>query len=381
MRHRLLHHRLPLFAAVSSFLVLVGCSAGFGNNRESQYGAARATEALVVPEHLDLKLKKDALLLPEAFTGETDDDFDQVVAPVALLAPEVLNQISVQKLGDRHWLISPENPSAVWPKLLAALSGHNISVAHTEPTIGVLETGWFTVTQDDSVKDALRLALARAEEVAADSDIASPETSNPIDTQTKFPALFRIELKVEQAVKQGFTEVHIRMFTADTQHTDELAPEDIHRATSDQEKATMTVLASRLISAPHASVSLMADAINAAPKAELLHEEGRPVLRLLLDYDRFIATIRKSLTNASLEFQMQEDNGIVQMKLDRKLVNQVKGESLPRHLRGRRWHALELHLQWTEEEGASVEVTFEGARPAPPWYAEQVLILLREYSV
>lgn len=381
---------LVLVTTLSSLFWLTACQGGIGATRENQYQNARIASKIIASSDIELARDLDLLPLPD-FTGEELSDVGKpITAPTAMLAPEVLNKINIQSLTDKSWLIAPENPSAVWPKLIRFLGRHQITIKRTEPIIGVLESSWFTVssTAPASEQGRLRQVLAVADSGDTD-DVLPDEPNDAIKLESEKPqqtlSLYRVDFKVEQAVKQGFSEVHANLYKAPSPGFLESEPNETNTtlASTGQRVAFLKVLASDLLQTTGStSVSLLADSINTEPKAELLIEEGQPTLLVYLDQVRFYAMVQKSLTNAKITFESDSDTEqqveTYNIELDRKFLTKSQGR-LPRDLKGR-YHALELHLSWEQGKGR-ILVKAPGAKSVPPWYAEQVLTLIREFSV
>lgn len=403
---------------LSAWLLLASCQGGLGATRENQYQSARLISKITDVDDILLTRDLDLLPLPDFAGDELSDVGKKITAPTALLAPEILNQITVQSLAGKSWLISPENPSAVWPKLIRFLGRHQITIKRTEPVIGVLESTWFTVSKSApaSEQGRLRQVLAAADTVATTTntslaasdestdastqvgeddttaavseadDAATPvDAAAPVDVEPQQDlSLYRVEFKVEQAVKQGFSEIHVSIYQAQVPGFSEAAPDETQATpvTTRQRVALLKVLASDLLQATSGtSVSLLADSINTEPKAELLTEEGQPILLIHLDRSRFYAVVKKSLTSAEITFEVTTaTDGSVNtynIELDRELLTKNQGK-LPKGLKGR-YHDLELHLSWRQGKGR-VLVKTQDALAVPAWYAEQVLTLIREFS-
>ena len=384
MSHRRFRFML-IGALLSAAIFLVGCASGAGATRDNRYQRASVSNEIIVPEEIKLMRDLDLLPLPDFAEEELSNVGKEIIAPEALLAPEVLNQISVQTLGNQSWLIAPQSPSAVWPKLIRFLNRHQITTKRTEPVIGELETSWFTVspTAPASEQGRLRQVLAAAD--IGEAVAVATEESQADQTKKDQYSLYRIVFKVEQAVKQGFSEVHPKIVKTNVTNSLE-GPPDIKDAipvTIAQQVAFLKVLAGDLLqTSASISVSLLAASINTEPKAEILNEKGQPTLLIYLDQKRFFATVKKSLANAEIDFvaqgEAEETTDVYVIELDRELLTSSQGK-LPKGLKGR-FHALELWLSWDNDKGR-VFVKSQGKEILPPWYAEQVLTLIREFSV
>ena len=328
-------------------------------NRETLYSLARIEPPLIIPEGLDDGVVGNLLVVSEQQLNKNASlrSSGELAAPTALLAPEVLDQIKIQRLGDDNWLVSPEKPSTVWPKLALFMSDNNLGTQRTEPATGVLTTVWLVAEQDS--EDQVRQALA-----ADDSGI------------------YRIEFRVEQAIKMGFTEVHAQIFKAAATTLGDIGPETIGIEASAKEIELLRVLADKLLSADRRiSVSLMADTINTTPKAELLQDDnGQLSLQLNLDDARFFATVEQSLKNAEiLVDHIEDDKSVIRISFDWQLVNDRQFRKANKPKKGTK-EMLDLYLRWEGHRGY-IAVRRTDAEPLASDQAEQVLNLLREYAL
>lgn len=327
-------------------------------NRENIYLKAENKEPLKVPPWLDGDAIGNLLAIPFPEDGVLNPrQRTALAAPEALLAPDILDQIRIQSLEGNNWLVSPENPFTVWPKMTLFVSDNKLGTRRNEPTLGILETEWFDIGVEP--EDGVRKGLAREGE---EKNMA-----------------YRVEFKVEQAIRQGFTEVHARVFELELEGFDVSIDQSlVGERVAEKDVELLKIIASKLLSKDkRISVSLMADTINAESKATLLRDEqGQPVLKLNLSNARFFATVKRSLENANIVIESnEEDDSVIRIIFDRGLV----ADQNRRRSRNAR-EPLDLHLRWADRQG---EVTVIGAeqQPLDPEYAEQILNLLREYAL
>lgn len=344
-------------------LSFVGCrSSDTGTpivkNRETLYSLARIKPPLIIPAGLDDRLVGSLLVVPEQISKNTSlRSSGDLAAPTALLAPEVLDRIKVQRLGDNNWLVSPENPSTVWPKLALFMSDNNLGTQRTEPATGVLTTVWFVA--EEGSESQVRQVLAADE-----------------------PGVYRIEFRVEQAIKKGFTEVHAQMFKAAAATLEDVDLKATGVEVPAKEVELLKMLAGNLLSADRRiSVSLMADAINTTSKAELLQDDnGQFSLQLNLDDARFFATVEQSLKNAEIPIDYIEgDKSVIRISFDWQLVDDRQFRRTHKLKKGEK-EILDLYLRWKDQRGYIV-VRGADAEPLESGQAEQVLNLLREYAL
>lgn len=358
---------LPLYGCISSEE-----SGRLAKNRENLYQFAELEPPLVVSENLDFRAADDLMPVPAEVgmqrpEGQGVPKRISLAAPKALLVPEMLDQIRIQSLGERSWLVAPKNPAAVWPKLVLFITDHRLGTRHTDPATGLLETAWFSV--EPEAEDAVRQALLPIN----DGDI-----------------YHRIVFNVEQAVKDDFTEVHIQVFnTSDASkavaaagaQNEGDAPSG-QQAVPAKNTAVLKVLAAALLASDQRkSVSLMATTIGSIEaKAHLLWDaQGQPSLRLSLDNNRFLATVRRSLDNAGIPVHASDDE-LIEITFDRMLVRDRLEKDTLKWLRGHKAGRLELHLRWENEYGY-IAVLQQDAAALDADYAEQVLLFIREHAL
>ncbi len=332
-----------------------------GRNRESAYLGALPESPLIIPADLDGEAIGNLLPIPATEGTDISSRSSRLAAPDSLLAPEILDQIRIQTIGDASWLVSPENPSTVWPKLVLFVSDYKLGIRRNEPAAGILETEWFNVGSDFK-----------------DKFLQEPVSDAPQGVA----AAYRVEFRVEQAIRKGFTEVHLQVFRKEGEtfdpNVDSASPGT--RAAEREVELLRIIASGLLIKDKRISVSLMANTINAEPKAILLRNaEGQPRLHLKLNNQRFFATIRQSLKNAEIEIEsVKDDNSVIRIAFDKNLIS-ANTRSRRQGRSKEDTQQLDLHLNWADSQG-SVAVT-STEQTLDPEYAEQILSLLREYAL
>lgn len=369
--------QLIVILASLCLLLLYGCVASeesgrLAKNRENLYRFAQLEPPLVVSDGLDFRAATEIMPVPAAVgirqqAGQGIPKKVSLAAPRALLVPEMLDQIRIQSLGERSWLVAPKNPAAVWPKLVLFITDHRLGTRHTDPATGLLETAWFSV--EPEAEGAVRQALLPIHEGGI---------------------YHRIVFNVEQAVKDDFTEIHIQIFnTSDTSKDFAAAVEQNEGNEPLEQKpvpakntAVLKVLAATLLASDQrTSVSLMATTIGSIEaKAHLLLDaQGQPSLRLSLDHNRFLATVRRSLNNAGIPVHASDDE-LIEITFDRRLVRDRLAKGTFKRLKRHKTDRLELHLRWEDEHGY-IAVLQQDAVPLDADYAEQVLLFIREHAL
>lgn len=273
--------------AVSLLLLGVGACSRFLNddeglirNRDDDYRDARTVPPPEVPADLDGSGIRDSMFVPEVSGMDAylaQEDFE-LPRPATLFAPEEERQVRIQRFGEDEWVVAPDPPSVVWPRVKQFLSDNGVAIVRETPETGVLETEWITI-EARPYRDVVRATLAQG----------SPE---PVQG---------LRLRVEQAVRRGATEVHL------LQAGVERRPEDFSWPPRSTRPAIATSLLRELAGYLAADVgqagfSLRAQDIASEAKAEVLtSRDAPPSLRLRLPFPRAWATIGTALTNAAIE--------------------------------------------------------------------------------
>ncbi|MEE4361576.1 MAG: outer membrane protein assembly factor BamC [Pseudomonadales bacterium] len=258
---------------------------GLIKDREQEYRAARAVDPPEIPADLDGSNIGDMMFVPDVGGMDqylAEDEFE-LPRPATLFAPEEERQVRIQRFGDDEWVVAPDPPSVIWPRIKQFLSDNGVAVVAEIPEAGVLETEWLAI-QAQGYRDVVRSVLAEGQ----------PEP---------FQAL---RIRVEQAVRRGATEVHMVQQGVDRIVDDTPWPEVSTRpaAASSLLREMAGYLAAEV---PGSGISLRAQNIASESKAEVLTpRDGQPALRLRLPFARAWATVGTALTNAAIEVEASD---------------------------------------------------------------------------
>jgi len=274
-------------------VVLGGCrfmndDKGLIIDRSDDYLDAKQAPPLQIPEELSSETLVDTLTIPEL--GEQPRTVfysKQAPRPNPVFARENGQEVKIQKLGDDRWLVITQKPSVVWPKVKQFLADNGIPLTQEDPQSGRLETSWFDVIAEDEYRDIVRISIQEARE-----------------TESLANGKDRILLRVEQGIRVGSTEIHMR------HENDSLESLRIGGANWPNESMLKTlelVLLNELggyIIADVAQHSESKQAIELASrrKAEVVNDDnGNPLLRFNMDFDRAWAVVGQALSNANIE--------------------------------------------------------------------------------
>ena len=359
---------------VALLLILAGCGwfsddKGFFVNRSDDYIDARQGRNLIIPEDLGGPLEVP-FPIPAVPPQENARFFPgQPPLPDAIYANDNRDAVRIQRLGRRIWLVVPEPPTRVWPKIKQFLAENGVGVASEQPGQGVITTEWLTIA-DTQYRDVVRTLLRDLKTAAAAEGGRD-----------------RLVLQVEQGLRELTSEVHVR-------HQREAAV-----ASAEPLSSTLIDLPSRLLNELGAyiaarvaeqTVSMVAREIAGGAKSELGRDgSGAPVLRLFLDEERAWATLGQALTNADVEvLETDRQARAYHVRIPETAFMGGAGKRKRGFFRrmlsfGGSGKATEVRLRIRQEDegvfGLRVEDADGGSVPFE--LAQRVLVLVREYAV
>ncbi len=186
---------LPLVVCV---ITLAGCSNPFGKegylrDKSGDYTKAKTAEPIQVPEDLNAKPLDTVLMIPPiAETNITVSEDYQVPRPDQRLTRKEGETYSIERDGDKSWLLAAKGPSEIWPRLEAFLEESKLDITMQDSRKGIIETNWADFSKDSEHGVVLRTI----------GKLVGVEDLDPMEDR------FRIE--VRGGVKPGTTEVHIQ---------------------------------------------------------------------------------------------------------------------------------------------------------------------------
>ena len=273
------------------FFLLTSCG-WFGReegviiNPDDDYLDAVQLGSLSVPQDMPAIQNQDFIPIP-AVPSQVNPRFypDSPPLPNAIYSNEKRDDVRMQRLGSRNWLVVPEPVTTAWPKLKQFFADNGVSLILDEPSLGRLDTEWLTINSEETYRDVVREVLK----------------GNLIDSQRD-----RFLVKLEQGLRVGTSEIHMRHESEILEDISTDPSEIFWKIKSDSLEAERSLLneigAYIAAKVSEMSVSKVALEIGTMQKSELLRDSnGYPILRLKLDFQRAWATIGQALGNAEAD--------------------------------------------------------------------------------
>ena len=258
-----IHRRLSIFTrsltAVLGLVLLSGCwmmdDDGMFRERRNDYQLASEMPVMVVPEGADHDALGELYVIAEIpDTSLLLEEIDGAPRPQPLSGSLLDEEVKVQTLGGKRWVLTNRAPSEVWPRIRNILNRNALPTGFADAAAGVLETVWLELQSDDIYKH-------------------------------------RFQFRIEPGVQVDSTEVaivHMRVKKGATPGAWPLQSDDDAR-----EKAMANMLASALAGDESSgTVSLLAQSIGGESKVEIITPKDLdPYILLKLDYDRAWASV------------------------------------------------------------------------------------------
>ena len=349
-------------AVIAGMLASTGCrvfrdDAGFFVDSRDDYVEATVGEPLKVPEGMESSVG-DTWPIPDILEQPTAKTYVDAVPRPRLLAGGSTDEIKIQKLGTKSWIVLADAPEQIWPLVKQLLEDSGVGVAREDPPAGVLETAWFTV--DPSASDLLRAA------VGAGLSQQSPQGS----------WLDRVQVRIERGIRVGSSEVHVVHYRTRSESDGTIDASAVPEVEGELITQMADYLAQGVASS---SVSMVGREIASERKARIVEDaEGAPTLVLHIGFDRAWATVDGALERADMEVtQADRDTATFRAVLRAEARPGFFARVFSRRGAGGTLVTLRLHER---DDGVVVEVRDEGGQPVDRELAEQVLLTLREYA-
>ena len=356
--------RLTVTTAVI-LMAVTGCrwlndDRGLVRNTSNDYIDAEIAEPLIIPGDMSSDRINDAWPIPAIEAKPLARHYpDEAPAPDAIFGGAAQEAVKIQRLGDRRWLIIADEPSTVWPVVEQFLIDNGVDIASEEPEAGRIDGAWLSIGGDH--KDIVREAISEHKQDTAGRD--------------------RIRFKIEQGIRYGSSEVHIR-------HENDALIEPkadwpTASAVADVEDALLNGFGGYYAAGiTTQSVSMLASRISTANKAVIDRDgRGHPRLRLNVDFDRAWAVVQQALQRAEVEIgDTRRSDGLLQVRITKDVLGGERRSLLSRLWpSGEEARLLDIRID-ASEETQIVQVFERDGQPAPGEISQQILVMLREFA-
>ena len=167
----------------------------------TQYQSSSSLPPLEVPPGLASSRIKEAYPVASdgsaTFSEYTNKDAKNARAKSPQAQPTVagvlpvVSDITVERNGDKRWLVVNATPGEIWPRLRDFWLENGFLIAFEDPTIGIMETSWAEKREDLPV-GAFRRLLAKIETAAY-----------------SFATRDRFRVRLERGERKGTTEIYV----------------------------------------------------------------------------------------------------------------------------------------------------------------------------
>ena len=294
----------PTLVMVTAASILTGCgmlpSVPFiGDDdkpKKTTYIDLRPQAPLEVPA--DLRQVKPSQVSAIPAIGEQRNASyypDRPPLPDAKYASDNRDEVRVQRLGSRSWLVIPESPTTAWPKMKQFFADNGIVLIDDRPDVGRLNTAWLEDTSSPA-RDIVRTLMQRAR---SEAGLESGED--------------RFLLRVEQGMQPQSTEVHLRHDNDELNGVvapDLLRVQEVNSDLVAAEKALLEQIGGYVAArVAESTVSKVALQIGSQPKSDMRrNEDGIPELSFFLDRRRALASLTQSLRNAGVLINSEDSD-------------------------------------------------------------------------
>ena len=351
---------------------------GGGAKQEESYVDTRPLPPLQIPGDLDDSIVKNPIPLPVIPVQRNASFYPQrPPLPDALYASDNRDEVRLQALGGRNWLVVPEPASTAWPKMKQFFADNGVVLEADRPEVGRLNTAWLTI-EDKDYRDVVRTLLRnnrRGEDVGFETSVGKD----------------RFLIRVEQGLQPQSTEVHIR-------HENDLQVEiaavnvitlvDLQSNMTAAERGLLNEIGGYIAArVAETTVSKVALQIGASAKTGLSRNaDGVPVLKLYLDRNRAWATLGRAMKNADIKVNEQNsDLGEYDVTIATELFSGDASNGVLCRITfscdndSRRINAL-IQMSEDADTGFNVIVVQDGAPMGDADKAQQILVLIREFA-
>ena len=375
----------PKIVLVTTASILTGCGLlplmPFNNGSDkptsTTYIDLRPQAPLEVPEDLRQSEPSQVSAIPEIIEQRNASYYpDRPPLPDAKYASDNRDEVRVQRLGNRSWLVIPESPTTAWPKMKQFFADNGVLLVDDRPEVGRLNTAWLK-DNETPARDLVRSLLASAR---SEAGLESGED--------------RFLIRVEQGLQPQSTEVHLRhdndalngVVAANLLYVQD-ANSDLIAAENELLQQIGAYVAARVA---ESTVSKVALQIGSQPKSDMRRNaDGIPELRFFLDRRRAVASLTQSLRNAGVIINSEDsDAGRFDISIPSEVLTGKKGGgffcriTLSCSSRGATDVTLFMSDAIATElgEGYKISVLQDGELMVDVDRAQEILVMIREFA-
>lgn len=160
---RLLMVVICLTASSCSFL---GMDEAF-RNRSNDYQRSAELPHIDVPENLDSEVVGELYPIPETqgVVGYQLESNFRTPRPRSVAINASGNEVKIQSLGEKSWILTSVSPGETWPLVRSFLTSQAISTARADANEGVIETGWFLLSDNENVLHQFLITLSQGVQI------------------------------------------------------------------------------------------------------------------------------------------------------------------------------------------------------------------------
>lgn len=338
-------------------------------NREDDYIDTVERRPLIIPSDLEEEQVQDPLPLPPANTILNSEFYpEEPPRPDAIFASDNRDEVRIQRLGSRRWLVVPEGATTVWPKVRQFLAENGIRIAWEDARGGRIDTEWMDIG-DGGYRDVVRSVISDMRE-----EVGIPGGED------------RVLLQVEQGLRERSSEIHLRYQSTGLERNPPGQVRDLNSVPSQAleiETELLNEIGAYIASkVSEQSVSRVAQVISAGVKSEVTRDSsGEPVLALRLDYDRAWATIAQALNRAKVEvLELDQQIGTYHVLIPDDVFTGGTSGWLDGLFGGGRAYDLLLRFKKTGDNRYYVTVADPTGAPVERALSQEVLTMIREFS-
>ena len=155
-----------LLVAVLGFVSSACSWVGLGD-RSNDYRKTAELPRIDVPENLDSEVVGELYPIPpggRVASYQVSTDFE-VPRPRSVSLNESVNEVKIQKLGEKSWILTSVAPEDSWPLVRNFLARESIPTQLADAAQGTIETGWFGVADDESQIHQFLISLSQGVQI------------------------------------------------------------------------------------------------------------------------------------------------------------------------------------------------------------------------